>query len=258
MAVIGKPSASSMAAANTAADGITPASPAPLMPSGLSGDGVSRWSMSIDVGHLGDVGHQEVHERRVEQLAGLVVGHPLVERAADALRDAAVDLALDDHRVDQVAAVVDHGVLQDPDLRGQRVGLDDHGVHAGGERRPLGRVEVPALQARLVVLGAPAACPGRRPRTGWPPWTPRRRRSAAGWTAPRPCRGRSRRPGCPSPTPRRRRSRGRPARPRARRPRSAAPSPWSAWPRGGSPSRSSPRRARRTCPRRTASGGCRR
>ena len=32
----------------------------------------------------------------------LVVRHPLVERAADALRDAAVDLALDDHRVDQV------------------------------------------------------------------------------------------------------------------------------------------------------------
>ena len=50
MAVMGKPSASSIAAANTAADGITPASPAPLMPSGLSGDGVSRWSMSMPSG----------------------------------------------------------------------------------------------------------------------------------------------------------------------------------------------------------------
>src|SRR5690606_23814514 len=50
IALMGKPSASSMAAANTAADGITPASPAPLMPSGLSGDGVSRWSISMDVG----------------------------------------------------------------------------------------------------------------------------------------------------------------------------------------------------------------
>ncbi len=153
MAVIGKPSASEIAAANTAADGITPASPAPLMPSGLSGDGVSRWSISIDVGHLGDVRHQEVHERRVEQLAGLVVGHPLVQRAADALRHAAVDLALDDHRVDQVPAVVDHGVPEDLDLRRQRVGLDDHRVHAGGERRPLGRVEVLALEPRLLVLG---------------------------------------------------------------------------------------------------------
>ena len=40
IAVIAKPSASEIADANTAADGITPASPAPLMPSGLSGDGV--------------------------------------------------------------------------------------------------------------------------------------------------------------------------------------------------------------------------
>jgi hypothetical protein len=35
-----------MAAASTAAPGMVPASPAPLMPSGLSGDGVSRWSIS--------------------------------------------------------------------------------------------------------------------------------------------------------------------------------------------------------------------
>ena len=32
----------------------------------------------------------------------LVVGHPLVQRAAHALRDAAVHLALDDHRVHDV------------------------------------------------------------------------------------------------------------------------------------------------------------
>ena len=149
------------------------------------------------VGHLGDVGHQEVHERRVEQLPGLVVGHPLVERAADALRDAAVDLALDDHRVDQVAAVVHHGVLEDRDLGGLRVGLDDHRVHAGGERRALGRVEVACPPGPARRPRRPAACRGRRRRTGWPPWTPRRRRSAAGWTAPRPCRGRSTASACP-------------------------------------------------------------
>src|SRR5215213_228007 len=40
------PSASEMAAARTAAAGMVPASPAPLMPRGLSGDGVSRWSIS--------------------------------------------------------------------------------------------------------------------------------------------------------------------------------------------------------------------
>ena len=47
MAVIGKPSASSIAAAIAADAGMTPASPAPLMPRGFSGDGVSRWSISI-------------------------------------------------------------------------------------------------------------------------------------------------------------------------------------------------------------------
>ena len=69
--------------------------------------------VGLDGRHLGRVGHEEVHEARVEQLARLVVGHPLVERATDALGDAAVDLALDDHRVDHRAAVVDDAVAQD-------------------------------------------------------------------------------------------------------------------------------------------------
>ena len=154
IAVIGKPSASSMAAANTAADGITPASPAPLMPSGLSGDGVSRWSMSIVVGDLGDVGHQEVHERRVQQLAGLVVGHPLVERAADALRDAAVDLALDDHRVDQVGR--SRGPRRTCRILISAVSGSVSTITACMPEAKVARsrrVEVAALQARLVVLG---------------------------------------------------------------------------------------------------------
>ena len=45
--MIGMPSASSIAAAITAETGMTPASPAPLMPSGLSGRGVSRCAVSI-------------------------------------------------------------------------------------------------------------------------------------------------------------------------------------------------------------------
>ena len=40
----------------------------------------------------------------------LVVDDPFVQRAADTLRDSAHDLALDDPRIDDVAAVVDHGV----------------------------------------------------------------------------------------------------------------------------------------------------
>ena len=47
MAEMTMPSASSMAEAMAAEPGMTPASPAPLTPSGLSGDGVSRWSISM-------------------------------------------------------------------------------------------------------------------------------------------------------------------------------------------------------------------
>ena len=42
MEVMGKPSASSMAEAMTAVTGMHPASPAPLIPKGFRGEGVSR------------------------------------------------------------------------------------------------------------------------------------------------------------------------------------------------------------------------
>src|SRR5205823_1167271 len=47
ISVIGTPIASSIADPSTAPTGITPASPAPLIPSGFSGDGVSMWSISM-------------------------------------------------------------------------------------------------------------------------------------------------------------------------------------------------------------------
>ena len=144
-------------------------------------------------GDLGGVGDEEVHERGVEQLPGLVVGHPLVERAADPLGDATVHLALDDHRVDHDAAVVHHAVAQDADLGGDRVGLDDRRVHAVGEGGLGGGVEVLALEPGLLVVGhrrlvgvegaGELGCGSGE--TG-------RRRSAAGSTARRRSTGRSR------------------------------------------------------------------
>ena len=47
IAAIRRPTASSIADAIAAVPGMTPASPAPLIPSGFSGDGVSWWSMSM-------------------------------------------------------------------------------------------------------------------------------------------------------------------------------------------------------------------
>ena len=78
----------------------------------------------------------------VLQLAAVVVVDDLFEqRLRDALRDAAVDLALDDHRVDDVAAVVDRDVLLQIDAAGLGVDLDHRDVRA---ERPdeVGRIEV--------------------------------------------------------------------------------------------------------------------
>ena len=46
MEAIRRPTASSIADAMAAVPGMTPASPAPLMPSGFSGDGVDWWSIT--------------------------------------------------------------------------------------------------------------------------------------------------------------------------------------------------------------------
>ena len=75
---------------------IVPVSPTPFTPSGLSGSALSVRSSSYD-GSSAAEGTRYVVERRRLQVAVLVVGALLVERRRDALRDAAVHLAVDDH-----------------------------------------------------------------------------------------------------------------------------------------------------------------
>src|SRR5262249_60031374 len=66
--------------------------------------------------------HRVVHERAADDLAAAVVGATLEQRLADALGEAAVDLALDDHRIDDGADVVDAPETDDLDAAG--VGID--------------------------------------------------------------------------------------------------------------------------------------
>ena len=85
-------------------------------------------------------GQQIVGERRCERLALRVERHFLEQRGADALRGAAVDLAVDDHRVDQDAGVFHHDVVEDFDAAGFRIdrdhgGVGRAGVHAGEPAR---------------------------------------------------------------------------------------------------------------------------
>ena len=61
-------------------------------------------------------------KRAGQQLAVLVVDHRLVQAPADALHRAAVDLALDQHRVEREADILDRDIVLQRDLAG--VGID--------------------------------------------------------------------------------------------------------------------------------------
>ena len=87
-----------------------------------------------------------------QQVAVLVVDRLLVERLRDPLRDAAVDLAVDDHRIDDLADVVDGDVAQQLNVAGLGVDLHDGGVRAA---RP--------AEVRRVVDGASPRAPARIP-----------------------------------------------------------------------------------------------
>ena len=55
---------------------------------------------------------------------GMTLIPTLKQRLAHALGDAAMDLALDDHRIDDVAEIVDRGEIHDLDFAGVGVDLD--------------------------------------------------------------------------------------------------------------------------------------
>src|SRR5439155_27169965 len=118
--------------------------------------------LDLDLRDLGRIRHQELHERGVAQLAVRVVSESLVKRAAYALRHAAFDLALDHHRVDDLAAVVDHHVLEALEAISLRIDPQPRGVAPRGPGRA-GRAEVAGrLEAGLLAVG--------QRRTGSGPW----------------------------------------------------------------------------------------
>ena len=84
-----------------------------------------------------------IGERGGEDRAVLVVDDLLQQRVADALRDAAMHLAVGDHRVDDLAGVLRHQEFLDDDAPGLDVHLDDRDVAGVGERA--GRIVVAGL-----------------------------------------------------------------------------------------------------------------
>ena len=111
---------------------MVPASPMPFTPSWFVGDGVTVWPSVIDGTSLAAGTRYSAKRRR---LAGCRRSRRRASSNSAWARpwiDAAVHLALDDHRVDLDAAVVDGHVLQHVDLTGLGVDLD--GADVGAER----------------------------------------------------------------------------------------------------------------------------
>ena len=117
------------------ADGAALAQPLGLR----DGRSVERFQVKqLDRRHLAARRRQKIGERRREDVAAFVVDDLFQQRIADALRDAADDLAVDNHRIDQAAGILGHDEPLDRDPSGLRVNLDDAGV--AGVRKRAGRI----------------------------------------------------------------------------------------------------------------------
>ena len=122
----------SLTALTIAAGGpMAPPSPMPLAPNAYRataspcarcGSPAPRWRRAAD----SRPGSTPAAGPRVER-------HLLVQRGADALRGAAVDLTVDDHRIDQHAAVLDDDVVEDFDGARVRVDGNHHGMRGVAE-----------------------------------------------------------------------------------------------------------------------------
>src|SRR2546428_226585 len=90
-------------------------------------------SIGFEHRQVGGGGEEVGREVAGQQLPVLVVDDAFVERLGEPLRDRAVHLAVDDHRIDHRAAVVDRDVTEDGDRTGLPVDVDLREERAKGE-----------------------------------------------------------------------------------------------------------------------------
>ena len=72
--------------------------------------------------------HEVVGKRAGQYVAAVVVNHLFVERVGDALGDAAMDLPVDNHGIDQTPGILDDHEPFDRDLAGSDIDLDNRNV----------------------------------------------------------------------------------------------------------------------------------
>ena len=107
----------------------------------------------LDARHFGGQGQQIFAVIGGLRLAVLVIDHPLEQRIADAMDHAAPDLAIDQHRVDQRAAIMGNDIAQDLDRAGFDIHLDLAQIGAIGESGLARLVKGGGRQARRNACG---------------------------------------------------------------------------------------------------------
>ena len=85
---------------------------------------------NTDVRRFRSAGQQIIREGRGQRLSAVVERHFFIERGADALDRAAVDLPIDNHRIDQHAAVFNHDIVKNFHLAD--LGIDGNDNRVGG------------------------------------------------------------------------------------------------------------------------------
>src|SRR5262249_41628281 len=103
----------------------------------------------LPVGGLNRRRHQVVHERASLDVAALVVTDHLHERDSQTLGQAAVDLTLDYHRIDDVAAIVNGDKPPHFDLTCSLVDIDDAYIGSKRERKVRRIIIVDRFQPRF-------------------------------------------------------------------------------------------------------------
>ena len=162
----------------------------------------------VEVRQVGRARDEVVDHRAGDEVALGVVDGLLVQRLRDALGEPAVDLALDDDRVDDLADVVDADVLADLGEPGLGVDLDRAQVRAVRVGEVLRVVDVVAVERRLHAVGQVVRREGRERhlldrqrrlgraldaeragrRTRRRPRTPRAGARRSAWPSRAPCR----------------------------------------------------------------------
>ena len=125
-------SASSIAAAMAAPAALAPPSPAPLTPSEIERTRRVLGDQHLDRRDFARRRHEVIGEADAERLAARIVEKFFEQCAADALSDAAGDLAVDQHRIDRLADVVGDEKSLDSGRSGVAVDTHDGDVNAVG------------------------------------------------------------------------------------------------------------------------------